>query len=278
MADNDTERRVRHLPIRAQNAGLCISRGMGRHPDRVIDSYELIYVREGTLEMAEEEKEFSVAAGQSLILWKGRRHQGRTPYDRHLSYYWIHFQVEDSEYGFNYASSFSQHTTVRRPEHLTDLFRRFLDDQETHELAPDSADLLLLLMLHEVGSSLVHDGVSGRHSAGRVLASRAEAYIATHFHENISTARIAAVLSCNADYLSRVFQQTFAITITESILRHRMKKARAYLRDTEIYLDQVARQCGIDDVAYFRRIFKRETGMTPLAFRKIYARSAVNTE
>jgi AraC-like DNA-binding protein len=277
VTQNIDDRALR-LPIHALNAGLCISRGMGRHPDRVIDSYELIYVREGVLEMAEEETEFTVAAGQSLILYQGKRHQGRSPYDRHLSYYWIHFHVADSGQGRNYAAALSQHTTVRRPEHLTDLFRRFLDDQETHELTPDTANLLLLLMLHEVGSSIVHDEVSGPPSAGRVLASRAEAYIATHFHENISTARIAAVLSCNADYLSRVFQQTFAITVTESILRHRMKKARVFLRDTDIYPEQVAQQCGIEDVAYFRRIFKRETGMTPLAFRKIYARSPVNTE
>jgi hypothetical protein len=33
-----------NLPITAKNAGLFISRGKGEHPDRVIDSFELIFV------------------------------------------------------------------------------------------------------------------------------------------------------------------------------------------------------------------------------------------
>lgn len=33
------------LPVLAANGGLFVSRGIGTHPQRVIDSFELIYVR-----------------------------------------------------------------------------------------------------------------------------------------------------------------------------------------------------------------------------------------
>ena len=265
-------------PIRAENGGLCISRGQGIHPNRVIESFELIYVREGVLSIAEEDRQFEVSSGQSLILWPARQHWGTATYDRKLSYYWLHFQVIDSDLLENQFLDIPQHSTVRRPDHLTDLLRRFLEDQETKELTALSGDLLVLLMLHELSSSHPHEREESRKPAGRVLASRADAYIATHFEQSISTSIVADRAGCNADYLSRVFQQTFGTTITEAMLRHRMKKARALLRDTDVYLDQVAQQCGIEDVAYFRRIFKRETGMTPIAFRKMYARIHVNTE
>jgi len=265
-------------PIHAENGGLCISRGQGIHPDRVIDSFELIYVREGVLSIAEEDRPFDVSAGQSLILWPERRHCGTVGYDRKLSYYWLHFRVVDPHLLEECLSVIPQHSTVRRPDHLTDLFRRFLEDQETRELTSLSADLIILLMLNELSSSHPHEREESHKPAGRVLASRAEAFIATHFEQSISTSVVADHTGCNADYLSRVFQQTFGTTITEAILRRRMKKARALLRDTDIYLEQVAQQCGIEDVTYFRRIFKRETGMTPIAFRKMYARLHVNTE
>lgn len=261
-------------PVRAENGGLCMSRGQGIHPDRTIDSFELIYVREGVLALAEEELSFDVSAGQSLLLWPERRHFGTAAYDRKLSYYWLHFQVADP----GLLEGMPQHSTVRRPDLLTDLFRRFLEDQETKELTALSADLIVLLMLHELSSSHPHEPAESHKPAGRVLASRAEAFIATHFEQSISTSIVAGHTGCNPDYLSRVFQQTFGTTITETILRHRMKKARALLRESDVYLEQVAQQCGIEDVAYFRRIFKRETGMTPIAFRKMYARVHVNTE
>jgi len=41
----------RLCPIRAQNAGLFISRGQGTHPTRIIFSHELIFIKRGTLEM-----------------------------------------------------------------------------------------------------------------------------------------------------------------------------------------------------------------------------------
>jgi len=266
------------LPIVAEGAGLFISRGMGSHPDRVIDSFELIYVRDGALEMFEEDARFVIAAGQSIILRPGRRHGGGAPYDSRLSYYWVHFNIVKPAIFAQVDSLLPQHIAVRRPEHLTDLFRRLLDDYETRQTDSLSASLLVLLMLHEVTSSPVMGGDIGRPPASRVLASRAETFVTTHFHENISTRDIARAVKCNPDYLSRVYRSAFGITITESIVRHRMNKARALLRETDVYLDDVARQCGIEDLAYFRRIFKRHTGMTPLAFRKIYARGYVNTE
>ncbi len=53
-------------PIRAQNAGLFVSRGGVTHPTRVIDSHELILVKEGCLEMWEEDHSFRVELNSSL--------------------------------------------------------------------------------------------------------------------------------------------------------------------------------------------------------------------
>ncbi len=46
----------------------------GCHPSRTIDNFELIFVRQGRLMMGEEDQRFEIAAGQTLILWPGRRH------------------------------------------------------------------------------------------------------------------------------------------------------------------------------------------------------------
>ena len=46
------------------------------HPTRIISSHELILVRQGRLEMWEEEKAFALEEGHTLHLWPGRRHGG----------------------------------------------------------------------------------------------------------------------------------------------------------------------------------------------------------
>jgi hypothetical protein len=45
------------LGLRAHNGGLFVSPGHGTHPDRVLDCYELIFVRQGTLSLWEQAPE-----------------------------------------------------------------------------------------------------------------------------------------------------------------------------------------------------------------------------
>ena len=64
------------LPISVQNGGYFISRGIGRHPARKLTSWEIIFVEKGKLTIQEENRVFEVQAGESLLLWPQRRHQG----------------------------------------------------------------------------------------------------------------------------------------------------------------------------------------------------------
>jgi hypothetical protein len=41
------------LPIKVQNGGLFISRGIGSHPARQLHSWEIIFVEKGTLTIRE---------------------------------------------------------------------------------------------------------------------------------------------------------------------------------------------------------------------------------
>lgn len=56
------------LPIKVQNGGLFISRGVGRHPARRLESWEIIFVEKGRLTIQEEERIFLVDAGEFITL------------------------------------------------------------------------------------------------------------------------------------------------------------------------------------------------------------------
>src|SRR5687768_3298314 len=78
---------------RAQNGGQFVSRGIGTHPRRVIDSHELIFVTGGSLRLEEDGRQFTLSAGETLLLWPGRRHAGIVPYDPDTEFYWVHFDT-----------------------------------------------------------------------------------------------------------------------------------------------------------------------------------------
>lgn len=263
------------LPVEVANGGVFISRGQGVHSGRVIDTFELIFVKEGVLSICEAGRAFEVRGGDALILWPGRYHYGTAPYPPELTFYWLHFRVKGSGAGDAVGDlNVPQHVTLARPDHLTSLFRRFLDDQEGGSLEP-SASLLALLMLCEVAASSgpkVEDGAAAR------LASRADALIRTHFHEPLSTSSVARSLHCNPDYLGRVFQKVYGCTLTDALHGRRLKVACRLLLESDKTVAEVAVSCGFRDATYFRRLFRRREGVSPRAFRQLYSKMHVNTE
>lgn len=260
----------RHLPV-AANAGLFVSRGQGIHPDRMIDSYELIFVRSGTIMMEEAGQTLQAQESQTLLLWPGRRHRGVQPYGADLSFYWIHFHLRTTARAPELR--IPQLSQPRRPDRLMELYHRFLDDQQDGRLSPIAANSLMTLMLCEVADNAPSDDAL---SAARLLAGRAEAYIAAHAQKPNSATTIADHLQCNPDYLGRVYRRIFGHTLTDAIHRQRCRDARKLLLESTLNVDQIARQVGFESAGYLRRLFKRSEGITPLRYRQLHRRIHIN--
>ena len=56
-------------------------------------------------------------------------------------------------------------------------------------------------------------------------------------------------------------------TLSEYIRSKRIEFASQLLLDTNLQVQTIAFHCGIMDVQYFSKIFKKETGLTPSEYR-----------
>lgn len=263
-------------PLRVQNGGLFISRGVGTHPTRTLTSYELIYVVRGTLSLQEVNTRFDLHAGESLILFPGKKHQGCGIFDTQLKFYWLHFDIlQHQPINPSLQLNIPQHCKVRDAEKILALFRLFLNEQQRGGQSP-SLELFLLLLLQEVGQAPA--GVPEPDGPGVALAYKARQLIATRYHQPLGTAELAALLHCNADYLGRVFRATFHQTLTDALHQQRVFAAESLLLTDSGSLAEVALRTGFNDAAYFRRIFRKLVGITPAAYKKRYCREHINSD
>lgn len=102
------------------------------------------------------------------------------------------------------------------------------------------------------------------------VVCRAMQYQQEHFHEPISLRSIADGIGVSHAYLSRIFHEETAITITDYLRNIRMEKAKQLLAEN-IPLKDIVYRCGFRNYGYFLRLFKEYTGRTPkeyLAERK----------
>jgi AraC-like DNA-binding protein len=267
--------------LEALNGGLFVSPGFGIHAERVIDSYELIFVTQGCLDIFEGARRFHLARNQSLLLHPGIRHGGALPYTPDVNFYWAHFRVRQGS-SSGLVIGVPKTATVRDPEGLTELFCRFISDQESGMLDPCSAAQLIALMLCSIadGDAAERPAAAAR-GPGRERAGLVEAVhrsIESDYRSPISTSAIAKSLGYNPDYLERVFSGHEHISIMDAIHQKRIGMAKAALHnDIRRNINEIAFECGYADAGYFRRMFKRLTGLTPREFRSLYARTHINT-
>lgn len=93
-------------------------------------------------------------------------------------------------------------------------------------------------------------------------------YIEAHLAENLSLQTLADILNISPGYLSTLFRKETGQTLTDYINRKRISHAKHLLKTTRLQVQTIAQHCGIMDVQYFSKIFKRITQMTPKEYRE----------
>ena len=79
---------------------------------------------------------------------------------------------------------------------------------------------------------------------------------------------LAERLNISLGYLCTIFKKEMGKTVSEYVREKRIRHATHLLSTTNLQIQTVALHCGIVDVQYFSKIFKRETGFTPKEYRE----------
>lgn len=95
-------------------------------------------------------------------------------------------------------------------------------------------------------------------------------YIRTHLGDKPDLNALADCSCLSKDHLIRIFKREMKTTPLDYINKKKMEKAQLRLVTETAPIKEIAYRLGFDDQAYFNRIFKKTTGLTPLHYRKAY--------
>jgi signal transduction histidine kinase/DNA-binding LacI/PurR family transcriptional regulator/AraC-like DNA-binding protein/ActR/RegA family two-component response regulator len=100
------------------------------------------------------------------------------------------------------------------------------------------------------------------------LTRKAMAYIHEHFAEPIGREDVAQHVGVSEGYLSRCFTQETGLSLIHYLARYRIQQAKQLLASGEIPVTEIAMKVGFSDGNYFSRAFRKEVGISPLAYRR----------
>ena len=85
---------------------------------------------------------------------------------------------------------------------------------------------------------------------------------------DLTLKKFARMLNLNPSYLSALFRKETGMTLTEFVTKKRIEHAADLLSSTGLQIQTIAQQCGMLDVNYFTKAFKKIYKVTPSEYRK----------
>lgn len=133
----------------------------------------------------------------------------------------------------------------------------------------------LVAALEEIGSELLQETEQLQSqndvSVSNLLVLRAVQYLETHYADRIGLKDVAQELFLSPNYFSELFKKHMGQNFSDYLLTLRMEKSKLLLANVAYKVSDVAELVGFGDSRYFSSAFKRFSGMTPMAYRNLFA-------
>lgn len=130
----------------------------------------------------------------------------------------------------------------------------------SNEKIESIANIAIMLVEHILFKNLIEQKLD-------VHTQKAVEYINEHISEMIEISDICTALNVSKSVIYKNFEKQFGMPPKKYINVKKVENAKTKLRHTNNSVEQIAVSLGYENIGYFYRLFKMETGMTPLQYR-----------
>jgi transcriptional regulator GlxA family with amidase domain len=102
------------------------------------------------------------------------------------------------------------------------------------------------------------------------VVRRAEGWLAENFRQPHAVAGAVAHCGLPERSLKRRFKTAAGSTLIGYVQSLRIEEAKRLLESGTLSADEIGAEIGYENAAFFRRLFKRSTGLTPGAYRRMF--------
>lgn len=237
-----------------------------------LPSFLFFMVEEGSGFLEYGSETYGLNAGHCVFL------DCRRPYAQHSSedlwtLRWVHF------YGPNMSGIYDKYLerggkVCFHPED-TDVYSGVL--QSIYDIAGQNSyirdmeifERLTSLLTILMAQSWSMDKGNSTTSKKRDMKSVKE-YLDDNYQTRISLDMLAEKFYINKFYMTRLFKEQYGVSVNNYLLQVRVTHAKRLLRFSDLSIESIGQECGMEDANYFSRMFKKVEGMTPGEFRKMW--------
>ena len=99
---------------------------------------------------------------------------------------------------------------------------------------------------------------------------KAKRFIEENSAQSIRLSDMAHSVHLSETYFHNIFTESTGISPHQYLINCRIENAKKLLWDTKISVIEIAEKTGFGCQQYFNKVFKKETGLTPVSYRKSF--------
>jgi transcriptional regulator GlxA family with amidase domain len=126
-----------------------------------------------------------------------------------------------------------------------------------------------LLKWHDEGQ-LPFTGLVRRTPHADSVVRQCENWLRDNYKDTRAIAHLLETVKLPERTLKRRFKQATGNSLIEYLQNLRIEEAKKLLEQKSLPVDEVSLAAGYEDVSFFRKLFKRLTGVTPGAYRRMF--------
>jgi len=225
-------------------------------------------VLDGKGELTVDGKSCIVGPGEVFFLYPDIPH-AYTPLSRQWQVAWVSFNGREAGQMLKHAGIVESGTGRLGDNRLLYALERMLELAAEDE---QTANRERSKQLYGLLIDLKHLLVSPFHADMDIDRLKPVLYYIEHrLHDPLSLNDLAGIIDVSPQYLCRVFQQTLRMRPIEYVNQQRVNRSKQLMfRDPDRKMYEIAKLVGFENASYFCSVFRRRTGMTPDAFKKLH--------
>jgi two-component system response regulator YesN len=102
------------------------------------------------------------------------------------------------------------------------------------------------------------------------MAQKVKDYVNAHLDDDLTLDHMAELTHHSATYFTKLFKQSTGTGYGDYVVGCRMERAALLLTGSQEKVSEIARRVGYSSVSYFIRAFRKQHGMTPVEYRRMY--------
>lgn len=245
------------------------------------DFYEILYISEGKIEYAIDDKKFILKEGDVVLITPSTLHQLcrviNEPSKRIILKFGqnhVHklsttnsnllevFDLVDN--GFSPKITFQEGFRRKIEQYLETMNKLFLSNNYGDDLLYNQCFIKVMLIINKEYLNLTGEDSQIQTYENNIVSQTIQ-YITNNIENKITIKDISEHLLLSESRLSHIFKEETGTSILQFIIKKRLILAKELLRNNH-RLNLIALKCGFQDYTSFFRSFKKEYGITPKTY------------